>query len=264
MHDRTYLEVEHSKDGNAWLEYRWQPEASPDLALRIEGQQRRVDDYQANPAENPLMRKYSIADRNAQRISLRSHYLSETGWDLGLQAGYAAHTYPSSTLGLQDTREHNLQFDLGYPLAERLTLTGFIGWQGAETEQLGNDGVANWTATLRDTSFSGGVQLQWRSENARWEHNVGWNSLSYRGTSTVAGTDYPDLKGMTQQFSLTSRYRYADDVDMELQFVQQLHTENDWAYEDIAPNSIGQVLGLGEGVADYRLWATYLTIRQRF
>ncbi len=261
---RTYQSVRKALEDTLWTELAWRGETAG-LTLRLTGQNRDADGYddvgELQPAENTLMRKFTLADRRSNRAKLRGDTQGADGrWEAGMEILYALNEYPDTQLGLQQADEQQVQLDASYALHRHLNLYVFVGQQGLESQQAG----VGWAATLRDTTLNGGIELRWQRGDGRIVHTLALQTSDFRGATAVSGTSYPELRGEIQRLAFTTLYRVSDATSWRIQLGHERVATTDWSTQGIAPDSMSNVLTLGEGNADYRAWLIYVAMRNTF
>lgn len=257
--ERAFREAADLREHSAWVE--WVRPIGDTAQLLLHGMRNDRDgDYEQvtaiTPQENPLLRKYTMAARIGNRLRARFDRWFN-GWDLGVEGAYADYDYPDSTLGLTGSVERSLAADAAFRLTEATTFTAFLGAQHYRFTQAGSAVYAapDWHVRGEDDVVSAGAGVHYKPRLSRWEAACDATATRSRGDYRAAGTDYPTLEGDLITVSADVGYRLSPRSHLRLKGVVEHYREQDWAADNVAPDTIGNVLSLGEGDHGYRAGA---------
>ena len=93
-------------------------------------------------AENPLLRKFYLADRNRDIAEGHFDYAFNEKVSLGVTADYANDDYKHSQVGLTSARSANIAAELSVVFTERTQGRGFVQSQWIRSEQSGSEAFA--------------------------------------------------------------------------------------------------------------------------
>jgi hypothetical protein len=85
------------------------------------------------------------------------------------------------------------------------------------------------------------------------------------GDITVStGSGFPKLESTRKTFTLSANYRMGERSDINAYFGYESYEEKDWAIDGVAPNTLGNVLTLGESSPSYDIGVFAISYRTRF
>jgi MtrB/PioB family decaheme-associated outer membrane protein len=268
--DRRDRAVEQADELTLWSGLRWRLLDASALSLRAERSYRRGDDYAVvpniEPPQNPLMRKYSMADQD--RFSLQataSHPLTDR-LTLGAQIRTDRIDYPDTRIGLTDTDETALSLDLTYAPGGDWSASLFTGFNHFDSTQQGSAAFAepDWQARIEDTAISLGGAFDWHPVDGRWETGVEFSLVDGQSDISVTDTPFPEVGADLLRLVYRSSYRFNDTLRGMLELWYERYKEQDWAVENVAADSVDRTLGLGEDARDHEAVAAVLTLRYAF
>jgi len=269
--DRTYQEVDTTTEDTLKAAYRTDIVKDIELQLRGASSKRDGDKYEPvtdiTPAENPLMRKYNLADRDRDQLGVSVSYLPQSRLQLSAYFDAYKDLYSNSDIGLLESIEKDYILAMQYQLNKLLALNADYTLTKIESTQAGSQtfSVATWHAVNHDQidvihlgltydvvpeSFSMGIEFSYAESEGKIK--VSTASPLPRLTSTrYTILLYGDYR-LDKQSMLNVFYRYED------------YDESDWAYDGVNPDSIANVLSLGEGTPSYRIGILGVTYRYTF
>ena len=272
--DRRFQEASRTTENSGWGRVSWRPADWMDLAVRFGGANREADDYDVTRAEvggpqNPLLRKYNMADRERQfteaTLSLQPHAtlsLTATGT-------YANLDYVNSRLGLQNSRERGATAAAGWSPSPDVSFYGQYAWQRMDTRQAGSAAFArpDWVGTTEDVFRTGGAGFRVDNIGTELGLQVDWFFARSQGDVAVraAATEaLPPLRTRMNggAINLTWRSKGAFTV---LAGVRYEHFDaDDWALDGVGPSTVPTLLSLGALAWDYDVEQVTLAFRYRF
>lgn len=268
--DRSDREVEHADELELWGNLRWRFGAASTLALRGERGYRRGDEYGMvpgiEPPENPLLRRYSLADQDRWSVQLTaSHPLTER-LTLGAQLRSSRIEYPDTQIGLSDTDEASASLDVSYSPDGRWSAALFTSFDRFDSRQYGSAAfaAADWEAEIEDSAVTIGGNFNWHPLDGRWEHSLELSRVEGQSDIAVNADPFPEIGADLLRFVSRSRYRVNDTLSGVFEIWYERYHEDDWALQGVAPDSVARVLSLGEDVRDHDAVAAVLSLRYLF
>ncbi len=276
------IDVSHEqRDVNRYIGNR------PLLATRVPGS---VD---PEAFENhPNLRRYYLADRDRDRVQVRADLYPDDRWHLGAAFAWNRDDYADDRFGLNESTLRSWMFDGGFVPRDDVRLSVFYHHDRYSAEQSGRSFTAapptvtdpdrNWFVDTRDTHETWGVSLDLEDLGARFEalRGLGGNGeldlrVSYtdsrsRGRVDVeagpalAAENLPPLSTRFRVLALEGTYRLAAGSEIRLAYEHERYRSRDFALDDVAPDSVPQVLLFGEASPRYTVnWFT-VSYRYRF
>ena len=244
---------------------------APLLASYLPGQVG-ADDYE----NHPLLRKYYLAARERDEARLRADLVPSTVVNLGFAASYAEDDYEDGYFGLTGAEVRSLSVDAGWHPSETVALTGFYTKEKYESEQSAR-------AFFNDFS-TGDAGFDWFADSTdkvdTWNFAItfseigkerGWNDLDFGFDYTYSDTrsdidvtagdlvfggvgPLPQLQAEMRTFTLWGSYQLGHHSSIRLAAESSELTTSDWALDGVVPNTLANVLLLGQRSPNYDLW----------
>ena len=269
------------------------------LTLDYRDSNRDVSDYTGNaplinshlPGEvgeedwenHPLLRKYYLTDRDRQEARFRADYAPGSLVNLGFAASYAKDDYGSGFFGLNNAKVRSLSIDAGYHPQENIALTAFFTKERYQSYQTANaffnessamDPAYNWSADSKDRVTTWNVALTFRDVG----EERGWKGVDFGFDTTFSDTRsaidvlsaysdvgaLPDLRAKMRTFTLWGDFSVGAQSSLRLLAEKNELTTADWGLDGAVPDSLANVLLLGESAANYDLWLVSASWNYRF
>jgi len=272
--DRTNQEVNHTTENTFWGKTSVRTGQNVDFAFKVAHSNRDNSGYkpvpETEPPENPLLRKYNLADRDRDIASITAGFIPHERVSIGLSVDLAKDNYTNSELGLTESSETSYNADASVILTDKTSLHLFGGRQQIQSEQAGEETLANldWYAKNNDTidTFGIGVKHQ-LIEN---KLDVGADYVLTRSTGEVkvdAGapdSDFPDLKTDLDTFKLYANYHLRENLTLHAAYWYERYDSKDWMLDGVEPDTIPNVISFGEDSPEYNVHAVMMSVRYRF
>lgn len=301
-YSRDFQEVSDS-DELAWLagvSFRGWSKGS--LSLDLRQADRDVDAYTGNvPLINswlsgqvgtdeyenhPLLRKYYLAGRDRGEARLRADFAPDPVLNLGFAASHAEDDYDDGYFGLTQARVRSMSVDAGWYPRERISLTGFYTREKYDSEQSAraffslpsaNDPANDWFADTTDKVDTWNFALNFTEVGKE----RGWNGLDFGFDYTFSDTrsdivvtavpspfqpvaPLPQLEAKMRTFTLWGSLQVSEQSSVRLSAENSDLSTSDWGLDGVAPDTLANVLLLGESAANYDLWLVYASWNYRF
>ena len=271
--DRTLQAVERTEETTWWGEVKVTPTYNTEFRLKAETANRDISNYeQLNdgwPMDNPLMRKFNMADRNRDAVLFEFDYMVTQS--LGLTFGYsqAKAKYEKSVLGLQQSNDENYSVNLNYAVNEKINVYGFFNLDTIDSDivNTSSGGSGVWNAATRDRIETSGVGLT-AVTGAKSSLGVDYVYSGSTGNISVkTSADEPPfdpLKTNLKNFKLHFDYDFSDHWGYRLYAEHEQYDSRDWAIDGLGVDGINSVLTMGEVSPDYSVWYYRLQLNYRF
>src|SRR5436190_8204840 len=156
MRERTYQEVVTTREMTLWGKFTAQPTEKLSTWLKYAYSWRDNSVYGTSYwfgyPENPLLRKFYLADRERNMIEGRLDYAISEKVSIGVSADYADDNYSHSSVGLTSARSANLAVELATVFTERTQGRAYFQTQSVRSQQNGSEAfsVPDWTGRMKD------------------------------------------------------------------------------------------------------------------
>ncbi|TKB50487.1 MtrB/PioB family decaheme-associated outer membrane protein [Ferrimonas sediminicola] len=215
------------------------------VALKGGISQRDGSRYQANDLssseENPLLRKYHLADRDRieAEVKLRHQPMASLSVDLNLQ--FADDHYSDTEIGLTGASDYGYQLALSYLVNTQLSLYGFAGQQWINTDQRGD----NWRAEINDGFVSLGAGFEY-SGLLQDKLTLGGDYLFANSDSNsgAANGQFDDYYQYSHSVGLFAEYRLSPRSQLRLDYRYERYYDTDYA--SVAVDAVDGLITLGD------------------
>ena len=259
----------------------------PLLATRLPGT---VD---AEDFENhPLLRKYHLADRDRDGVSVRADVYPHERVHLGAAFVWNRDSYDDAAFGLNESRVRSWVIDAGYARADTVHLGAFYHNDRYANEQSGRSFTAipatvddprrNWSVDSDDGyhTFGATLDLQQIDHGVQWLKarglggyvDLGFEAVQSRSRGQIGviagpaltGAPLPDHSTRLNRYRIEARYPFSDASSLKLAWEHERYRSRDFALDAVAPDTVANVLLFGEASPRYRAnWVT-VSLLHRF
>jgi MtrB/PioB family decaheme-associated outer membrane protein len=269
--DRTNLDVDNTNEDTFWGKLSVRAPDDIELSARVAHAERDASGYNpVNPTQNPLLRKYNMADRNRDTANVQAGFYPHERLSIGLNAGLSVDDYSDSALGLTGSREIDFGADASMILTDKTSLHAFASWQKIKSDQAGSQSfaTADWFAKYDDTIDNFGIGVKHRLIRDKLDIGADYallNSTSEISVQTgVPGAAFPDLKTELDTVKLYADYHLKDDITLHAAYWYENYDSRDWSRDGVDPATISNVLGLGEDAPSYDVHVVMVSVRYLF
>ena len=273
--NRDYQEVAEQTEDTGWGQLRWQPTSWFDLRARGGASDRDIENYDETFAvslgQNPLLRKYTLAYRYREFGELAATVsVPEKPFSIGFTAFVADDEYSKSKLGMTMSDEQRIAVDLNWAISENASTYLLLGQENIDADQLGSElsGVADWQAQHEDSFSHVGAGFLWRQADGKFDLKVDYTHGDGETdilVSSLSGgqSQLPDLTSTLESLRLEAKYRWSDRWETTVNLRYESFSADDWALQDVLPDTLPAVLSLGAEPYDYDVWAIGIGFRYR-
>jgi len=271
---RTFQEADTTRENTFWARLATRHWEAVDLTLKYAYSDRRYSSYQAvpeiTPPENPLLRKYNMANRTRNTGELRANFAASDTVSVGLQFDASGDDYSNSAIGLTSGRELNVGGDLTWMVAEQTSLRFFANRQNIKSEQSGSQAYStpDWSGENNDTIDFFGVGIKHTALESKLELGADFTITQTKGAISVStGANeppFPDLSTSRDSLKLYANYRLKNNLSLRAGYWYERYESDNWALDGVAPDTISNVLTFGQLAPQYRVQVIALSARYKF
>ena len=270
--ERNRQERRTTDTDRLWFRFssRWSNVAEMNLDLFSEERDGSSYEFLGNPAapQNPLMRKYNLADRDREGVRLRGAFLGSDRADVGVEFEMTDDSYDRSTIGLLASEYSRIGASFSWLVNASASVYATIDNETIETDQANSQSFSlpDWTATTDDEITTGTFgaafpQLFGGRLGGRLSYTWSQAEGSTRNNTNGLPNEFPDLNSERQTVSLGLDYPYSDNLAFGLEvFYEQLESD-DWALDGVDPDTALNLLAFGADAWNYDLSVIYLSVR---
>lgn len=271
---RTLQETGTTRETTVWARVDAQVLANLNLTAKVAHAERNQSDYSAlawvSPAENPLLRKFNLADRRRDSGSLRADFTVTKGVQLGVDVGISDDDYAHSSLGLLDGRSVSFGADASATLSDDTSVHAFAQGERIRSRQTGSQTFAqpDWTGRNQDAVDVFGIGVKHVALKGKLE--LGADLAISRSRSEVSVDTgsltpaFPAAVNSLDSLKLRATYRLRDNLSLTGSYWYESYDSRNWRMDGVLPATIPNVLAFGELAPRYYVNVLSLALRYQF
>jgi MtrB/PioB family decaheme-associated outer membrane protein len=235
----------------------------------------------ARSIEQPLMRKYNLADRRRTEAKGGMTFDASTAVVLSLSGGYAKDDYHRSPIGLRASKSFTLDGDVAYVFDKTLTALLFAGVERIRADQNGYfifDTVSgnpdrNWSVRNLDDVMSAGARVTWQARPDSFKLDGSYTLSdgisryriqSFQGFLRTVSSPLPAARDITHVGTLSGEFMLKAETALKVGYTLARHSSRDWQYAGMGLAPVSQILGSGIVPPRYTQHVVWLTTRHQF
>jgi MtrB/PioB family decaheme-associated outer membrane protein len=215
----------------------------------------------------PGLRKFNYTDRERAEVDGRLTVVPVDGVSLGFSGGWARDDYGDSELGLRERDLWTWSVDGSWSPSDWITAYAWYTHERYESEVRGREWTGpvdafdprfDWESQDFDDVDSAGVGAEWSGlgDRARLRADYAFSWAKERistdtGPALPPARAFPDARNYLHEVSFQAEYRIVDGLSARFGYLFEYLDANDWAYDDVGPATVPQVLSLGQDPPDY-------------
>lgn len=274
QYERTFQEVEKSEEVTVWASFVDRGIDNADFRIKGTRQRRDIDSYQVVPEidgpENPLLRKYNMADRDRDTFGVRVDVAATNDIALGLSLDLAQDDYPDSTLGLTNSQESSIGLDLSMLLTKATTVNFFVNHENISSTVKGSQlyNLPDWSGRISD-SFEI-VGMGFNHELIEDKLNVGADYVYTESTGRIritdggVGSQLPTLVTKLNSLKIYGNYQLSETLLINGTYWYEHYDSRDWALDDVSEGTVSNNLSLGQESPAYDVNVFTVSLRYKF
>lgn len=259
--DRSPSEVKETKEKRYRAKLKLRPTDKAQIALLAGTSTRDGSDYRTITGENPLLRKYHIADRDKDTAGISLSYQPWERIDVNVTADFSDEDYTGSAVGLTSAKRATYTLDSTIQLSNDLSGYAFYSREQVESDQAGSEtpNDPDWFTEATDTTDSAGLGFKyaniWRRLDvgadyiySRTKGEIDFTALPGSLTTIVP---FPDLSTDVHSMKLYVDYHLKKRVKLRFSYLYENYSSDDWSLDGFDPDTLRNVISLGEESPDY-------------
>jgi len=270
--ERDYSDVEKSREHIGSARLNWRPRDDFDAMLRLGTSSREASEYQAlQPNQNPLLRKYNVADRDRDSAGVLLNYAPIAEVNVGLSADMTDDDYTDSSIGLTEGNSKTYNLDITYHPTQTLGFAAFYTYDRIESRQIGDSGLSRYRVDFDDRIDTLGLSADmddvWRGWDLglTYTYSKGRGDIEHTGLDTASpGIPYPTLENELQRVELSAAVDLNKTARLKLAVIYEDLTAEDWALDGYSATPTNGLLTLGNESEDYDVFAFMVALQYRF
>ena len=271
--ERNRQDRNETRTNRIWFKARSRFGGIGQVTFDLFSDNRKGSDYQVvdNPLapENPLMRKYNMADRQRDGIRLRGSVFSSARSDFGLELEAGNDDYRNSTIGLTESEYLRIGADFSYQFDDAASVYVSLYQEKVESLQSNSQSFsdADWFALTNDTFKTATIGTTYPglfgvidvNLEYDWSESIGESSSDTNGLPN----SFPDLRSRRQNLNLGLSYPFNDSLTFRFDYIFERLDSDDWALDGVNPDTIPNLLALGADAWNYKANVFYFSVQFR-
>lgn len=271
--ERTYQEVNTTNENTLWGKVATRVLDKVDVTAKLAHGERRGSDYEAVPGvalENPLLRKYSMANRDRDSAELRLDIAATDTINVGLGAELSKDDYSDSAIGLSSGRDFGLNADVSWIITEQTSLHLFANRQEIQSKQSGSQtfSMPDWSGENKDTINTVGIGVKHAAIKDKLDLGADYtfsrSSSDISANTGVSNSAFPQLSTSRDSLKLYANYRLTPKLSLLGSYWYEHYDTSNWMLDGVMPGTIPNVLTFGEQAPQYHVHVIRVAMRYKF
>ena len=230
---------------------------------------------------NPFLRKNNYANRNRSSIISRFDVTPLETLSLGVDASWIQDEYQQSTLGLTERQALSTTGDVSWSPLENFTTYAWFTYENLQSNVDGRafanptdayNPMRDWWETDEDDVYTAGVGAELHLLHDRltlrtdYVYSMADTSVDVNTGPALAQTTrtFPDIKSRLNDWNVSAEYKIRENLAFRVSYLLENLQTRDWAYDNVGPATITQVLGAGEQPPNYTNHLIGVSVRYEF
>lgn len=231
----------------------------------------------------PGLRKYFLANRDRDQLNATVSFTPTEAWTLSAAVDHARDKYNESELGLVDARIDSFSFDTVYAPSPLWSAYAFYTYEKLASNQNGHsfsggaaklvtafDPNRDWFVDHRDyiDSYGAGYKRSLASRHldfgVDYLYSKSRSDLGFAAGSALLTRPLPRDVTRLDSLNVYGTYKMRENMSLRMSYWHERYHSIDWAVDGIAPNTLANVILLGENSPDYKVHVMSLSVIYRF
>jgi len=223
-----------------------------------------------DPPQNPLLRKYYMADRTRDTAGAHASVAPRERVNLGFGIDFSRDSYSDSTIGLTGSREVDVSADASVILTDKTSMHFFVNHELIKSSQAGSQtfSTADWFGENTDTINTFGVGVKHKLLKDKLDIGADYTVSQSRGEIAVSSgapdPPFPDLTTKLSILKLYTTYRLKGGLSLQGAYWYETFDSTNWMLDGVTVNTVPNVLSLGEIAPSYNVSVVTLSVRYKF
>jgi len=271
---RTNQEVDETSENSVWGKATVRTGSAFDLTVKAAHAVRDSSGYNpvagTTPAQNPLMRKYNMADRIRDTGSVQVGVNLKERINIGLGAELANDDYSDSQVGLTGSREAIYNADVSVILDEMTSMHAYASRDRIRSEQAGSQtySTPDWFASNDDIVNSLGFGLTHQFVDDKIDVGADYvlsNSTGKVSVNTGApDAEFPYLETSLHTLKVYGNIHLQENLTVHVEYWYERYSSKDWMLDGVSVDTIPNVISFGESTPAYDEHVAMISVRYRF
>jgi MtrB/PioB family decaheme-associated outer membrane protein len=284
IRDRDYQDVTRTDEDATWARVRFRPVDQLSLGLRAESSSRDARQATGLPLpgagaqQNPLLRKYYLADRDRDTLQADADFTPAGRFGLAMRFETARDRYDESEVGLVSADYDQYSAEASVRVGEKLGVIGYFSRENYDSRTVGaasflapNVAPPNWAGVSEDRHDVYGLAFNWPGlKDGKLDLRADLNRADTRGDIRIenplggASDTLPTLISELTGAQLMADWHLDARWSLNAGWRWEKFDADDWAKDGVGPATIDNVLTFGAETLDYDVNVFMLGFTYRF
>jgi MtrB/PioB family decaheme-associated outer membrane protein len=296
---RSWTEVSDSEEFGYLAGIRFASWQTASLSLDYRREDRDVSEYignvpyqeshipgvlDPNAWENhPWMRKYNLADREREELRFRADWFPTPMVNFGLSGSQFQDDYTENLFGLNESEVSSWTIDAGFYPTSNIVLTGYYSTETWDAEQANRsfrgadpqepwDTSRNWWADTEDEVDTWNLHLAFNDLGKSGAFTFGFDYtysnaeslINVTGAASIETAPLPKLVSKLRSFGAFAEFGINEKNSIALTAESSEYKQDDFALDNVVPDTMLDVLNLGQTTGDYDIVLLTASWKYRF
>ena len=261
--DRTLQERLETDTNRLWTKLRIQPAGPIDASLLLASEKREGSEYTAltntSAPQNPLMRKYYMADRDRNEIEFRMGWLASDTVNLSFLGRYAEDEFDKSAIGIREASDMALTLDGSVAIGKGGSIYGALTRETIKSDQANSQNFADpdWFGDAKDEFDTAVVGLRLAeltdklSLDADYTYSQSTGDVAIAINNSTQDGPFPELKTKLHSLRISLDYEWSDSTTFRVGYWYEYYRSDDWALDGVEPATVNNLLSMGANAFNY-------------
>lgn len=261
--ERNLQERQETQADRFWTKLRANAGGVFNATLLLAHEERDGSEYvtlsNSRSPQNPLMRKYNMADRKRDEAEFRLDMVPSDVVNLGITSRYAENRYEDTQIGLQKTSDQAWSADASVAIGKGSSLYGAYTHETMRADQANSQNFSSpdWIGKATDEFDTIIVGLLVPELTEKLKLNVDYTYSTSTGETgiaflnTTAGGPFPDLETDLHSLRVSLDYQWRDSTTFRIGYWYESYRSDDWALDGVQPATVANLLSLGADAFNY-------------
>jgi MtrB/PioB family decaheme-associated outer membrane protein len=271
---RSWQDVVATRETTVWARGSISPVEPLALSLKLSTADRGHSPYGratwVTSLQNPLLRKYNLTDRERKTAALRADVTVSETLSVGLYADLSRDNYPETSLGLTLARSLSGGVDVAWTMSEDTQFHAYAQNERTRSMQAGSEAFAapDWWSRSHDTAHVLGLGVKHSALKGQLvlggDLSVVRSRASTSLTTVVGAAPYPTATQQRDSLRLHATWKLKEDLSVVGRYGFERQAQADWRLDGLQPDTLQNLLALGETPANYRVNVFSVALRYRY
>ena len=220
--------------------------------------------------ENPLLRKYNLADLERDQARLYLAFAPLDNLSFAANAAYALDNYDESIIGLTEAKNSSATIEATFLPVDNVTSYIYYTRDLISSQQAGRQAEAtqtgslterygpDWFAHSDDTMDNVGLGIQWQDILPKIDIGADYIYSKGKGETELqvtGATPFPDIKTQLNSLKLYAQYNHTRNMAFRLRYWHEKYDSEDWSLDGVDTTSLDypNSLFMAEGSPRYNV-----------